>query len=222
MRYDPDRRHRSSIRLKDHDYSREGAYFVTICTHQRECLLGEIADREMKLNPVGVIFRDEWLRSAQIRKEIRLDVFVVMPNHIHGIVVLLNDRPHFIGVTDNRPILRRQRATAGRPYLDYQPEHPLPPPTTGLRKRSISSFIGGFKSACTRSMNQRLGSSGIPLWQRNYYEHIIRSENSLRAVREYIQANPMRWAHDMDNPDFVGKKARLIDVLRQNVEQTGS
>ena len=93
MKYDPGTHHRRSIRLKDYDYSQEGAYFVTICSHERKCLFGEILDGEMRLNDIGTVVRNEWLNSERMRREIHLDTFVVMPNHIHGVVFILQDIP---------------------------------------------------------------------------------------------------------------------------------
>lgn len=205
MVFDADKYHRSSIRLRDYDCAQEGAYFVTICTRNRECVFGEIADGEMSLNHIGIIVRDEWLRSASIRREIRLEAFVVMPNHVHGIVFILDGGPHRVGATggrppvpqDNRPTTEKNRATAGRPYKQRQLATP------GPKKRSLASFIGGFKSACTRSLNESEGRAGIVVWQRNYYEHIIRNERSLTAIREYIEANPFRWQDDPENPDVI-------------------
>ena len=91
MKYNPQHHHRRSIRLPNYDYSRSGIYFVTICTHQKQCLFGEIDRGKMFLNQIGNIVREEWLKSAQIRKEIELDEWVIMPNHLHGIVLIHND-----------------------------------------------------------------------------------------------------------------------------------
>ncbi len=204
MEYDPGRHHRRSIRLADFDYSQEGVYFVTICTHERECLFGEIHEGEMQLNDIGLAVHNEWLKSAGIRREIHLDMFVVMPNHIHGIVFIIQDIPTLVGATGGRPpICERHRrpfvpkkwATAGRPYrrLVHAEVH--------LQHSSVDSNPHAHRS----SMNFGL-TGGHSLWQRNYYEHIIRNEKSLNAVRGYIQANPLRWADDPDNPNFIGKE----------------
>jgi putative transposase len=199
MKYDPDRHHRRSIRLKDYNYSQEGAYFVTICTHKRECLFGEIRDGEMQSNDIGVAVHNEWMKSALIRREIHLDMFVVMPNHIHGLVFIVGDDPALVGATGGRPFFGKQTADGGSREFEGDRRSPLQ--TRGPRRRSLAAFIGGFKSACTRSVNEFGCTSGIPLWQRNYYEHVIRNENSLNALREYIQANPSQWAIDPDNLD---------------------
>ncbi len=141
----------------------------------------------MRLNEKGVIVRQEWLRSAEIRQEIFLDAFVVMPNHLHGSILILCD--------DIQPPVG---ATGG-----CLSEGDRRSPLQGPRSRSLASFIAGFKAACTRSTNELLGSPGR-LWQRNYYEHIIRDEKALTAVRACIEANPSRWQDDPENPNVMG------------------
>jgi REP element-mobilizing transposase RayT len=186
MTYDPERHHRRSIRLHEYDYAQEGAYFVTICARNRKCLFGEVTDGEMTMNAWGQIVYDEWVKSAEIRKEIQLDVFVVMPNHIHGIVVITRDedgRKHDrVGATGRSPL--RQPNNAPR----------------GPAKRSLGSFIAGFKPAVTKRINEIRGAPRAPIWQRNYHEHIIRNETSLNRIRQYIIENPLRWDTDRENP----------------------
>jgi REP element-mobilizing transposase RayT len=167
-------RQRRSIRLRDHDYSRPGAYFVTICAAERACLFGVIADDAMYPNAWGEIAAEEWLRSGQIRREIGLDAFVVMPNHVHGIV-FINEAA--VGATGRSPL---------------QPTGPPP--------RSLGALVAGYKSAVTVRVNRARGTPGAPVWQRNYYEHIIRDEAALERIRRYITENPARWPHDRDNP----------------------
>jgi len=169
----PEARRRRSIRLQDYDYGLAGAYFITIVTKDRKCLFGEIADGEMRINDCGKIVQDEWEKSAQIREEIELDAFVVMPNHIHAIVIITEGAG---------------RATGRSPLQ------------SGPAKRSLGAFVGGFKSVVTRSINESRGSPGTAVWQRNYFEHIIRDENSLHRIREYILNNPSRWEFDRENP----------------------
>ena len=165
MHYDPEIHHRRSIRLKEYDYSKAGAYFVTICTWDKKCILGEIDGEKMKLDVYGKIVFEEWHRSSEIRKEIGMDAFVIMPNHIHGIVII-----HDTTIERMKP-------------------------------KSISSFIAGFKSAVTKRINQIRNTPGFPVWQRNYYEHVIRNEKELNAIREYIAYNPLRWNEDTENPN---------------------
>ena len=176
--------HRKSIRLKEYDYSSLGEYFVTMCTYQRECLFGEIVNDEMILNPLGLIVQEEWLRTQVIRFEIELDEFVIMPNHLHGIIIVKDDPQIMVG-THGRASLRgiyRQDASLRR-----QP-------------RSLGSIIAGFKSAATKRINEERNMPRSPVWQSRFYEHVIRNEKDLNNVREYIINNPMQWHVDDENP----------------------
>jgi REP element-mobilizing transposase RayT len=173
-----DKHRRRSIRLKDYDYSQAGAYFVTICTHKKECVFGNIVDGKMVLNEYGKVVQEEWYRSAKIRCEVELDAFVVMPNHIHGIVTI-------VGAQGLAPL-----------------QHGHPP--LQRRLRSLSTFITGFKSAATRRINNLRGSPYMAVWQRNYYEHVIRNEDDLSEIREYIVNNPLKWDLDSENPNNSG------------------
>jgi REP element-mobilizing transposase RayT len=193
MTYDPQRHHRRSIRLKGYDYSQAGAYFITICTQDRACLLGDVVDGEMQENEFGEIVRAEWFASADIRQEIRLnpDEFVVMPNHIHGIVWII--APHRRGDRPVAPGTGNQPTMGDRPIMGDRPVAPT------NCSRSVGSLIAGFKSAATKKINRLRGTPGAPLWQRNYYEHIIRNDKSLCRIRQYITNNPLRWDLDRMN-----------------------
>ena len=179
--YDPEKHRRRSIRLRHHDYSRAGAYYITVCTDGRKLLFGEVIDDEVKLNESGRIAAEEWSKSAQVRSELELDTWVVMPNHVHGVVM----------ITD--------RGRGDRPVA----------PTGGLRSRSLGALIAGFKSAATRRINAMRGTPGASVWQRNYYEHVIRDESALHRVRQYIADNPARWSEDPENP-AVSRGDRLV------------
>jgi REP element-mobilizing transposase RayT len=168
--------------LKDFDYSREGAYFITICTHHRRCILGGIIGGEMMLNELGKIVRQEWYRSVARRAEIRPDAFVVMPNHIHGILFICS-----VGASGCSPRTGAHRTTDLRNH-------------DGFDKRSLPSFVAGFKAAVTTRINALQGAPGRPFWQRNYHERIIRNEEMLFRCRTYIEHNPLRWAMDKENP----------------------
>jgi len=183
MKYDPDKHHRRSIRLEGYNYSSGSAYFVTICTFQRQCLFGQIVDGEMQPNEIGQIVAEEWLQSRMIRKEIDFDQWVIMPNHLHGIVLIELIDP--VGVNDRLPLQRMG-----------QPQRVVPP----MKPRSLSSFIAGFKSGTTKRINTARNLPRTPVWQRNYYEHIIRNEESLQKVQQYIQNNPATWQDDQLNP----------------------
>ncbi len=175
---------------------------MTICADGRECLFGKIEDGEMNFNQVGTIVRDEWLRSAQVRREICLDAFVVMPNHLHGIVLILTDHgPHSAGRTAGNPYLGGEASCGANRNPEGDRRSPLQ--ARGPGKRSLSSFIAGFKSSCTRLINEYPDIAGTSVWQRNYHEHIIRSDRALHAIRHYIETNPLQWASDPENPEYV-------------------
>lgn len=177
MSNDPARHHRRSIRLKGYDYSQAGAYFVTICARDREYLFGEIVDGEMRLNGFGEMVREEWEKTADLREYVELGEWVVMPNHFHGIVIIC-------------------RGTARRTPTVEQ----FGKPTVG----TIPTIVRSFKSAVTKRINEKRATPGAPVWQRNYWEHIIRDEKSHSKISEYIANNPAQWAMDKmylgDNP----------------------
>jgi REP element-mobilizing transposase RayT len=181
-------RRRRQIRLPGYDYATPGAYFVTVCAEGRACRFGTVVDGEIRLNEAGQIVRAEWMRSAEIRHEMSLDEFVVMPNHVHGIIFIHADDG--TGATD---VVAAGIGATGRSPLQQAPPGPSP--------RSLGSFIGGFKSAATMRINALRGTPGTPVWQRNYYEHVIRDESGLQRIREYIRQNPLRWAIDRENPE---------------------
>jgi REP element-mobilizing transposase RayT len=194
MKYDPEKHHRRSIRLKGYDYSQAGFYFVTIVTHNRACLFGEIVDGAMHLNKAGKIARQEWLLLAK-RFNVRLDAFVVMPNHIHAILVILDReiKPTQAGAT----LVFRQNLSASSAALPTITSYdaggsPLHRPA-GPAPGSLGAIIGQFKSRVTKRL-------GCPVWHRGYYEHIIRDDDSLDRIRMYIEANPINWAIDKENP----------------------
>ncbi|MCZ7540244.1 MAG: transposase [Anaerolineae bacterium] len=185
MAYDPNSHHRRSLRLRGHDYAEAGAYFITICAERRACLLSTIAGGEVQLSAAGEIVQEEWLRTADIRPRVRLDVFVIMPNHLHAILEIAETRELPVGAYCNTPLRE-------------------PPGVRSLPLRSPSQTLGaiirGFKSATTRRVNALRRTPGARFWQRNYYEHIIRDEADLARLREYIACNAGRWAEDEENP----------------------
>jgi REP element-mobilizing transposase RayT len=165
-----------SVRLQNYDYSQAGAYFVTVCAQNRKCLFGDIANDDMVLNDYGRAVRDEWIKTAEIRSEIQLGEFVVMPNHFHGILIIGNDI---------------RRGTACR-----APTERFGKPISG----SLPSIVRAFKSAVTKRINEIRRSPGVAIWQRNYYEHVIRNEMDYRQIAEYIIDNPRRWEEDALHP----------------------
>ncbi len=175
VKFNPDKHHRRSTRLKGYDYSGAGAYFITICTHGRECLFGEVMDGAMRLNDTGRAVQAEWARLPERFQSVDLDEFVVMPNHVHGII--------HVGALLAAPL--------------------LVPPGQGAASSAptLGDILRAFKSISAIAVNRLLGRSGRSLWQRNYYEHIIRNEHELARAREYIANNPLQWALDRENPD---------------------
>jgi putative transposase len=166
-------RNRQSIRLRAFDYSQNGAYFVTICTARRLCLLGNIEDGEVRLSLVGQVVRLRWQELPRHTPGLTVDVWVVMPNHLHGIIVLPGS------------------TVTGVPGANL-----LPGPNPG----SLGAIIGGFKSAVSREIAANHQSPVRPFWQRNYYERVIRNDQELDAIRRYIAENPLRWDNDPDHP----------------------
>ena len=173
----PNYRRRKQLRLRDFDYTQSGYYFVTICTDERQCLLGDVADGKMLLNHAGKIAYDCWTDLPNHYAHVELDEFVVMPNHVHGIIV----------ITDPG-----KGASPNEPGAGYKPA-----PT---RRHTLSEVIRGFKTFSARHINRLRGGTGQPLWQRNFYEHVIRDETTLAAIREYVVNNPAKWSEDKDNP----------------------
>jgi REP element-mobilizing transposase RayT len=172
MTFNPYARQRRSIRLQSFDYSRNGVYYITICSYNKKCLFGEIDTGEIYLNPFGKIASDCWLSIPSHFPFVELDEFVIMPNHVHGIINISN--------LDCRGI------------ACYAPtEHRLSR-FGGVTSSSVSSIIRAYKSAVTKSINELRRNPGAPVWQRNFYEHIIRDETDLNSIREYIKFNPLK------------------------------
>jgi REP element-mobilizing transposase RayT len=170
MKYNPDIHHRRSIRLQGYDYSQNGAYYVTLCTQNRECLFGEIVNGEMILNEYGKIVEQCWNNLSNHYDNIELDAYVIMPNHFHGIIF----------ITDN------VRAIHELPLLPQQSPQQR-------RKMLLPKIIGRFKMNSAKQINLMRNTPGISVWQRNYYEHIIRNDKSLENIRNYIINNPSKW-----------------------------
>lgn len=170
---------RRSIRLAGYDYAQAGAYFVTICTQDRACLFGDVVNGNMRLNVLGQIVDQCWRGIPAHGEHAVLDAFVVMPNHIHGIIAIVP-----VGATHASPALST----------------PINPP--GPKPKSIAAIIGSFKSAATRRINEVRQTLGMSVWQRNYYERIIRDEHALDAARRYVQDNPAKWEQDSEKPLF--------------------
>lgn len=177
-------RRRRSIRLHGYDYANPGGYFVTMCTHEHRCLFGDIVSAEMRLNPLGEIVRDEWLRTAEMRPSVSIGQFVIMPNHMHGIVQI----------------------TASSPVVRVDHGSPISTEPKGPARASLASMIAGFKSAVSRRANAGGTRSIAPLWQQNYYEHVIRDEDDFNRIRQYIVDNPAQWTEDGYHPSKMSRR----------------
>lgn len=177
-------RHRRSLRLQGYDYAQSGAYFVTLCTCGRTCLFGDIENGLMRLNEYGEIVALEWLNSAEVRAEVECGEFVVMPNHFHGIV-------YISGGSGMRPENDIDAVDGERAYCHT----PLRSPS-----RNLGAMVRGFKSAAGRRINAIRNTPGAPVWQRNYYEHVIRNDADYNDIAEYIASNPQRWLDDALHP----------------------
>jgi REP element-mobilizing transposase RayT len=163
---------RKTIRLKEYNYSLPGVYFVTICVQGHECILGNILNEAMQLSSQGNIAETCWQQIPEHFPNAALDAFIVMPNHIHGIIIIqeLDDK-----------LSRRGEVTS-----------PLPMPTLG-------KVVAYYKYQSTKQMNAITGNIGAKIWQRNYYEHIIRNSKELDNIRRYILGNPAMWGLDDDD-----------------------
>jgi len=173
--------HRHSIRLKGYDYSQTGYYFVTICTRNREWVFSDVVDGKMKLSRIGQLVQIAWNDLLERFHNLELDEFAVMPNHVHGIIIIVE-----AGLA-----LPNQGAASSAPTKDISTR--------------LGDVVRAFKSVSAINVNRFLSRLGVPLWQRNYYEHIIRNEESLNRVREYIETNPLRWELDRENPHRKGE-----------------
>lgn len=208
-KYNPDIHHRKSIRLKNYDYSQSGVYFITICTKDRELYFEN--------ESIKSITKKYWKEIPRHFKNVKLDEFIIMPNHLHGIIVIHND---FAVGTGQCPVQNRFQNPG---------------------KESLSTIIGSFKSITTRTINKTVGTGHCPVqigqcgvsgqgsalslqqqkyfaWQSRFYEHIVREENELNKIREYIINNPLKWELDFENPERKKEYKNFADYLREKME----
>jgi putative transposase len=219
----PERHCRRSIRLKGYNYSQAGAYFITICTQGRECLFGQVVDGTMRLNDAGQMIQAIWQEIPNYYSGVAVDAFVVMPNHIHGIIILVGAVPH---PNDDQPVGTGPRACPDKsPYAypndgqpvgagpracpDIRQPHGMGQPQGVAPTLSLPNVVHRFKTITTKRYIDGVKQCGwhrfqIRLWQRNYFEHIIRDDESLHHIRQYIVENPLRWHLDRENPNAIG------------------
>jgi putative transposase len=204
VNYNPDVHHRHSIRLREYDYSTAGAYFVTVCTQEKERLFGEVIDGEMRLNDAGRMVERIWRELSERFPLVILDEFVIMPNHFHGII-FLSDRRGEPCVRPNEYIIRRGKPCV-RPIQqgDHKNVDHKEGDHRGTRENSLGRIMQALKSVTTVEYVRGVHHINWPpfpgrLWQRDYFERIIRNEKELNVIREYIINNPARWADDPEN-----------------------
>ena len=178
MTYDPKNHHRRSIRLTGYNYAGPGAYFVTICARERKHVLGRVKGGKVVLSDVGGIVAESWQWLAERHPYVALDVWVVMPNHLHGIIVINDGEPHGdMDTSRSRGASRRAPTVIGPP----------------LKRKPLGQLIGAFKTVSTKRINQTRGTAGMSFWQRGYYEHIVRNERDMDRIRWYIIDHPLKW-----------------------------
>jgi len=195
MKFDAEKHHRRSIRLRGYNYAQTGADFVTIVTKDRVCLFGQMVNGEIRLTDGGRIIQATWNELPEHYPGVECDAFVVMPNHVHGIIVLVDnggDKGIDVGAGP------RACPEKGEPQKSGQPQGVAP-------TMSLADVVHRFKTLTTkRYIDGVKASDWTPfagrLWQRNYYEHVVRGENELTRIREYIANNPLQWEIDWENP----------------------
>jgi REP element-mobilizing transposase RayT len=160
--------------LQEYDYATPGAYFVTMCAMDRECLFGNVDQGAFVPSPIGKIIVECWDALPRHFDHVETDAFIVMPNHVHGILVF-QERGMGRGTIYRAPTPRR--------FGEGQ-------------AKSLATVIGNFKAAVTRRARALHRVPAVPVWQRNYYEHIIRNEDDLNRIRQYIIDNQPRWSED--------------------------
>jgi REP element-mobilizing transposase RayT len=207
MEENNNRPQRRSIRLKEYDYSKGGAYFVTICVHDGAWLFGEFKNDEVVLNDFGKVVEEVWLGLPKHYLNVILDEYIIMPNHFHGIIFLkevegwqknLNNK-NLVGAgfkparwSEENESFKNENTLDAEKRAGYKPA-PTEKDFKNVRIHALPEIIRGFKTFSAKEINKLRNTKGTPVWQRNYYEHIIRSETSLADIRQYISENPQRW-----------------------------
>lgn len=192
-KYNPDTHHRRSIRLKGYDYSQSGLYFITLCTVDRTCMFGNVVEGKMQLNDIGQLVEQEWLNTINIRHDnVRLHNYIVMPNHFHAIIEIRRGESH-------SPQSHSPYSHSSQSHLSQSNSSSITnecningkdlPRRMKSPSKTVGAIVRGFKGAVSRQL-------GYSIWQRNYYEHIIRTDASYRHISNYIENNPTKWQSD--------------------------
>ena len=158
-----------TVRLKDWDYSTPCWYYITVCTKDKKHWFGEVKNGKMILNKLGKTVEKEWLLTAKLRDKVGLDYYAIMPNHIHGIVIIEGDELQRVVETHRDASLRRI-------------------------SNNLSNIVRGFKGSCAKAIRKNINKDFN--WQPRFYDHIIRNENDLHRIRKYIELNPLKWELD--------------------------
>ena len=188
MNDNPQRHRHSSLRLKGYDYSQAGLYFVTIVTKDRKSLFGQCDDGEIRLNQYGEIVAETWKWLEEQYNYVELGAWIVMPNHLHGILI--------IHEADRRGG-SRTAPTDGERNVHDDTKGTAP---TDVKVKPLGRLVGAFKTVSTKKINLLRGAEGSVVWQRNYYDHIIRNQEDLELTWLYIESNPAQWLKDEENP----------------------
>ncbi len=192
-KYNPDIHHRRSIRLKGYDYSQSGLYFITLCVVDKTCMFGNVVEGKMQLNDIGQLVEQEWLNTINIRhNDVRLHNYIVMPNHFHAIIEIRRGESH-------SPQSHSPKSHSSQSHLSQSDSPSITnecninekdlPQRMKSPSQTIGAIVRGFKGAVTRQL-------GYSVWQRNYYEHIIRTDASYKNISDYIENNPTKWQSD--------------------------
>lgn len=196
MRYRPERHHRHSTRIKGYDYSQPGSYFITLCAHNRDCWFGKVIDGTIQLSPMGKVASDCWWQIPRHFPNVVLDEFVVMPNHLHGIITIAHNPVRTDpgrGLITGRGLINQTPTTTNDENSNDEWILMRNP------KRILGKIIRHYKASASKLI--RGGGHFHFQWQRNYYEHIIRNEIDLNKIRQYIVENPVKWSEDAENPE---------------------
>lgn len=204
--YDSEKHRRRSTRLKEYDYSRQGAYFVTVCVKNKENLLGKIINGEMFLSEIGKIIEKCWNEIPIHYPHVQSDKHIIMPNHVHGVIKIIDGDDNIAGAEDFQPLRPHTQKNANVGVENFQPLHQTrPQPNINQYQkvipRSLGSIVRGFKIGVTKWCNHQKYKHFA--FQRNYHEHIVRNENELNRIREYIINNPLQWQFDRENSDHI-------------------
>ena len=201
MKFNPEIQRRRSVRLRERDYSAAGKYFLTICTRSRELILGIIENTNIILSPIGIIAERYWKNIPRHFPNVRLDEYCIMPNHIHGILIIEDMAD--VGVQYEIPVNHIEPLPSSEPLHSVEShlhsfQHMVP--------KSIGSIIRAYKTAVTK----RCKENGFDqfIWQRNFYDRIIRDDGELRRIQEYIRNNPANWEIDDENPKKIDLKTK--------------